>query len=687
MGKRIKDLSQGATEADLVSGNYFALDGSTGTKKLGANVLINGTLSKTFKVVNLNDTSLWFVGAINGSTGNISSDSTRLTSQMIPFRDGIASYTPASGVSLATTTYCYDKDENYLGYSLGDLSYSSLKTTYPSAVYFRITLRSITGTSVSVDNLPNIATFDETYHEETFESFEGGQKNSKDIENAYGEVFDKINLNNTSHWYVGGVDASTGRPASSSTRITTEQIPFAGFVEFNPVKGTGVSFSINYYCYDEDKNYLGYTSGVSNFNQILNTYPKAYFFRCSLMNLSGTTVSLENFSNIATFSDNLYLKKYAEKEYVDRIVADAKSSIDDVKSPINLNDSSVWNDYSINATTGFPSESSTRLTTDLLPFSTDTILNYTPVAGVTFGRIVYVYDYNNQFLGWRQLDDFKSIASQISGAYRFRISLTQITGATVSAANLANIVTFNGSYYVVETGVKRKADISFENSVEDVLKGKKWYACGDSFTQGFAQYKLTSGKYMGENAVYPYIIGNRTGMDVHNIAVSGSTIAYKEGVSTEANCFSVSLYQSIPADADYITLKFGINDGHRSIPIGDVTDETNETVCGAWNVVLEYLITKCPYAKIGVIVSNGCDTQEYSKAARDCAERWGIAYLDENFDYKVPLLHRVNGKPLVCADAHALRLAAFRVSENDTHPNTNAHEFESTFVENWLRSL
>ena len=34
MGKRIKDLSQVATEADLISGNYIPIDGSAGTKKL-----------------------------------------------------------------------------------------------------------------------------------------------------------------------------------------------------------------------------------------------------------------------------------------------------------------------------------------------------------------------------------------------------------------------------------------------------------------------------------------------------------------------------------------------------------------------------------------------------------------------------------------------------------------------------
>ena len=40
---RIKDLGNTATEADLTSGNYFALDGSAGTKKLNSTTLLTKT--------------------------------------------------------------------------------------------------------------------------------------------------------------------------------------------------------------------------------------------------------------------------------------------------------------------------------------------------------------------------------------------------------------------------------------------------------------------------------------------------------------------------------------------------------------------------------------------------------------------------------------------------------------------
>jgi hypothetical protein len=229
-----------------------------------------------------------------------------------------------------------------------------------------------------------------------------------------------------------------------------------------------------------------------------------------------------------------------------------------------------------------------------------------------------------------------------------------------------------------------------ELEISDKLYGKLWYACGDSFTEGVDNSPLPNGKYAGKKQVYPYFIGNRTGMEVMNIAVSGSTITYISGTSTQSTCFtypSTGKLYTIPTNAEYITLKFGINDSHQNVPIGTIDDETNTTLYGAWNVAISYLLNKCPFAKIGIIVTNGCDSPEYAQAGKDIAKKWGLSYLDENFGYEVPLLHRVNGKPLVCSEAHQNRMENFRISSSNTHPNDKAHEFESTFVEAWLRTL
>ena len=86
-------------------------------------------------------------------------------------------------------------------------------------------------------------------------------------------------------------------------------------------------------------------------------------------------------------------------------------------------------------------------------------------------------------------------------------------------------------------------------------------------------------------------------------------------LSTRKDAFSIERYKIIPKDADYITLSFGINDDnlHQGAPIGEIKDTETSTFLGAWNTVLEYLITNHPYAKIGIIVPNGC-TNEYAAA-------------------------------------------------------------------------
>ena len=233
---------------------------------------------------------------------------------------------------------------------------------------------------------------------------------------------------------------------------------------------------------------------------------------------------------------------------------------------------------------------------------------------------------------------------------------------------------------------KQKHDII---SYGNVLYGKKWVACGDSFTEGVDGEKFADGVFAGKNKVYPFFIGERNNMIIVNEAVSGSNMTYisERHNSWENGCFSANRYKNIPSDADYITLYFGINDDNYSAPIGTIDDEVNTTFYGAWNIVLEYLIENHPFAKIGIIITNG-SSKKYTDAERAISRKWGIPYLDMEADYQhVPLMQRVTERTEVCQKALELRKKAFAVSDSNTHPNAKAHEYESTFIENWLRTL
>lgn len=229
-----------------------------------------------------------------------------------------------------------------------------------------------------------------------------------------------------------------------------------------------------------------------------------------------------------------------------------------------------------------------------------------------------------------------------------------------------------------------------------VLYGKKLVACGDSFTEGdFTGYTDENGlsgknspviydKVRGMYKTYPWWIAERNNMTLVNEAKCGTTITY---IPQYTNAFSETRYKNLPKDADYILIKFGINDetSHKNAPLGTIDDTTNTTFYGAWNVVLEYLITNHPWAKIGIIVTNGCSV-DYVNAIKESAKKWGIPYLDEANGEQVPLLNRTN-KSYVCEKARNLRDAQMKVGETNGHPNVKAHEYESTIVENFLKSL
>lgn len=245
--------------------------------------------------------------------------------------------------------------------------------------------------------------------------------------------------------------------------------------------------------------------------------------------------------------------------------------------------------------------------------------------------------------------------------------------------------------YVIEPDTKTRIE-NLENEVaeikkesgqntHDMLFGKKYVACGDSFT-AYTNAEFESGIYQGRDKTYPYLIGLRTGMEVNNMAVSGMSMVQGDN----DNYFSGDYFKSIPSDADYITIKLGINDVNYGSPIGTINDSDNTTFYGAWNVVMSYLIANYPYAKIGIIVTNGA-SDEVMEAERAIAKKWGVPFLDYG-DYQTPLMGRMSGfRDGVVSEAMQARHNAFRISDTDTHPNAKAHEYESTFIEAFLRRL
>lgn len=236
----------------------------------------------------------------------------------------------------------------------------------------------------------------------------------------------------------------------------------------------------------------------------------------------------------------------------------------------------------------------------------------------------------------------------------------------------------------------------------NVLWGKKWFATGDSFTEGdFSSsanedYIFESGKYAGKKKVYPYFIGDRNNMEVINDGLCGSILPLdKEYVSGKdpnrelRRPFTFERYKKIPSDVDYITLWFGINDSYHTT-LGTLDDTDNTTFYGGWNFILPYLIKNHPNAKLGVIITNG-GFPEYRRAERECCEKWGVPYLDMMGSCDIPVsLGREDGMGL-CDEAKNLWYERFKVKcvegKSNGHPCPEWHEFQSYYIEAFLRRL
>lgn len=223
------------------------------------------------------------------------------------------------------------------------------------------------------------------------------------------------------------------------------------------------------------------------------------------------------------------------------------------------------------------------------------------------------------------------------------------------------------------------------------LKGVVWYVVGDSFSAGDFEGldpkpTIKEGKYAGKPPVYSYLIGNRTGCNVRNISACGSTICYYNSSGFTKPEKGI-MYRTDFSDADIITIYYGINDSHNNIPIGNIDDMDPTTFYGAFNVALDYLTKNYPKAKIGIIVSNGCDTEDYPEATEQIAIKWGLPYLDLDGGVNGITMLRSSSRNPTPDEEKKKILKQQRVNEQNWHPNEYAHELESHFIEEWLLSL
>lgn len=343
--------------------------------------------------------------------------------------------------------------------------------------------------------------------------------------------------------------------------------------------------------------------------------------------------------------------------------------------------------------TGYIDSSSSYVYTEKIPVTAGKTLYFSVNGEADSARFVCAYDANGDAVSASGSSSSVSSYTVPSGIVAVRLSYT-------NPASTAKYAHFQAEYDEVTGYVEYGKFFNIDDYMgkDNVLYGKKWAVCGDSFTDGVLNTTIQTGRYTGKRIVYPYLIGNRNNMDIVKFFNGGQTLAFPAVPGDFTNSLTYPsgerYYQNIPADVDYITIYLGINDANHApggsaegeIPVGEITDNTTATYYGAWNVVLSWLIENRPHAHIGIIVTNGNSSTSYREAQIAIAKKYGLAYIDLNGDERTPSMHRTCN-PDIASTVKQILLEKWRVSENDTHPNDAAHIFESTFIEQFLRSI
>lgn len=128
------------------------------------------------------------------------------------------------------------------------------------------------------------------------------------------------------------------------------------------------------------------------------------------------------------------------------------------------------------------------------------------------------------------------------------------------------------------------------------LKDKKILFLGDSITQG-------AGATAEEN-VYEEICAEKLGAKAVNYGIGGTRIAPQIGKDPDKGYEEYFLLRAkrMEAEADLVVVFGGTNDfGHGDAPFGDISDKCDNTFCGAFRTLLDYLAEKYGKEKLVVV--------------------------------------------------------------------------------------
>lgn len=215
----------------------------------------------------------------------------------------------------------------------------------------------------------------------------------------------------------------------------------------------------------------------------------------------------------------------------------------------------------------------------------------------------------------------------------------------------------------------------------DPLYGKTYATAGDSITFGAMINPDPSAGNI--RMTYGAKVAFKHNMRFLNYGVSGSTLSNVAGKNPFVNSSdSNARYKTMDKNIDYLTIFFGWNDSAYGT-LGTISDTTDATYFGAWNVCLPYLLTNYPKTKIGLVVPYGC-TPEMRQAVRNVAQMYGLKCLDL-YSESIPVFFGRESTSSIPSSVLTTLQGSFLA--DGVHPNDTGYNYLAGIFDNFLKSL
>ena len=250
----------------------------------------------------------------------------------------------------------------------------------------------------------------------------------------------------------------------------------------------------------------------------------------------------------------------------------------------------------------------------------------------------------------------------------FKINSTSGTGTATKIFDKEVVVPANGSYCIVSWNLSDSmyGAVKMEKILpKSPFINKKWACIGDSWTDN---------RNANPEKRYFDFISEETGITPIMMGYSGS------GYARLGQFSFYNRAKQLPEDTDVVTIFGSGNDLSSELPLGNITDNGTDTICGCINTTINNLLSVNPIIQIGII--SPCpwkdykDTQEkwdnYCKALEQIAKSRSIPYLD--------LIHCSGLRPW---NDKARQLTYV----DDNHTNQEGHKIFSSKIREFLKSI